>query len=108
TPSGAKPAWLSQKYPEVRRVDWHGRREPHAGRHNHCWSSPVYREKVAAINARLAERYQAHPALGLWHVSNEYSGECYCDLCLASWHRWLEERYGSLQALNEAWWTAFW
>ena len=108
TPSGAKPAWLSQKYPEVRRVDRHGRREPHAGRHNHCWSSPIYREKVAEIDTRLAERYHAHPALGLWHVSNEYSGECYCDLCLASFHRWLEARYGSIEALNEAWWTSFW
>src|SRR5690606_13937680 len=82
--------------------------EPHAGRHNHCWQSPVYREKIAQVNERLAERYGKHPALGMWHISNEFSGECYCDFCLGFWHRYLEAKYGSLAALNEAWWTAFW
>ncbi len=108
TPSGAKPAWLSLKYPQIRRVNRQGLREPHTGRHNHCWSSPTYRQKVRAINCRLAERYHAHPALGMWHISNEYGGECFCDLCLHAWQRWLEQKYGSVDALNAAWWTAFW
>ena len=108
TPSGAKPAWLSQQYPEIRRVGRDRLREPHAGRHNHCWTSPVYRRKVAEINGQLAERYAHHPALGMWHISNEYSGECYCQLCLASFQQWLARRYGDIEALNEAWWTSFW
>jgi beta-galactosidase len=108
TPSGAKPAWLSQKYPEVRRVGRNGLREPHGGRHNHCWSSPIYRAKVTELNERLAQRYAQHPALGMWHISNEYSGECYCELCLTSFRRWLAARYGEIDALNDAWWTAFW
>lgn len=108
TPSGAKPAWLSQQYPEVRRVSRAGQREPTQGRHNHCWTSPIYRQKVAEINARLAERYAAHPALGIWHVSNEYSGECLCELCLQRFHAWLRERYGDIEALNQAFWTSFW
>lgn len=69
TPSGAKPAWMAKKYPEIRRVDREGRREPQQGRHNHCWQSPVYRDKVRAINERLSERYGKHPALGMWHIS---------------------------------------
>jgi beta-galactosidase len=108
TPSGAKPAWMSAKYPEIRRVTKDGLREPHQGRHNHCWTSPTYREKVHAINGRLAERYAGHAALGLWHVSNEYSAACWCDRCLGRWHAWLEEKYGDLASLNEAWWTGFW
>ena len=108
TPSGAKPAWMARQYPETRRVNRQGQREPYEGRHNHCWSSPIYREKVATINRRLAERYAAHPALGMWHLSNEYSGECYCDLCVAAFRAWLERRYGSLSALNDAWWASFW
>lgn len=108
TPSGAKPAWLSARYPEVRRVDRQGRREPHHGRHNHCFTSPVFREKVRAIDERMAQRYHGHPALGMWHISNEFSGECYCDLCVAAWQRWLEARYGTVEALNAAWWSAFW
>lgn len=108
TPSGSKPMWLSEKYPEVRRVDKAGKREPSGWRHNHCLSSPVYREKARAINTRLAQRYQKHPALALWHVSNEYSGECHCQSCRAAFQAWLKERYGTLDALNEAWWSAFW
>jgi beta-galactosidase len=108
TPSGARPAWLSAKYPEVLRVDETRHRNLHGERHNHCLTSPVYREKVTAINTRLAERYRDHPALGVWHISNEYGGECHCPLCQERFRAWLRERYGTLDALNGAWWTAFW
>ena len=108
TPSGSKPAWLSEKYPEIRRVNKDGLREPHKTRHNHCWTSPVYREKVRQINAALAERYTNHPALGMWHISNEYNGSCYCDLCLAEFRQWLQKKYGTLNELNRRWWASFW
>ena len=110
TPSGSKPAWLSAKYPEVCRVNVDGVREPHGIRHNHCRTSPVYREKCVAINTQLATRYMDHPALIVWHVSNEYNGgECWCDLCLAAFRGWLRRRYhDDLDALNHAWWTGFW
>jgi len=113
TPSGAKPAWMSKKYPEIRRVNATDWREPHWHRHNHCWSSPVYREKVRIINTRLAERYSGHPALAMWHVSNELgnddlAGQCHCGLCLGNWRRWLEEKYGTIEKLNRAWWASFW
>jgi beta-galactosidase len=108
TPSGAKPRWMSEKYEEIRRVDEQGRRELHGSRHNHCFTSPVYREKVRTINARLAERYKAHPALAAWHISNEYSGTCYCTLCLSAFRSWLKTRYADLGALNRAYWAAFW
>ncbi len=108
TPSGAKPRWMSEKYEEVRRIDASGQRELHGSRHNHCFSSPVYREKVRIINTRLAGRYRGHPALAGWHVSNEYSGACYCGYCLAAFRAWLKTRYPDLDALNQAYWAAFW
>jgi beta-galactosidase len=108
TPSGARPAWMSQKYPEVLRVNADRTRILHGARHNHCYTSPVYREKTALINRELAERYENHPALLVWHISNEYGGECHCVLCQGAFRMWLKERYGSLDALNQAWWTAFW
>ncbi|MDD5679374.1 MAG: beta-galactosidase [Kiritimatiellae bacterium] len=110
TPSGARPAWMSLKYPEVLRVTSEGRRQFHRERHNHCRTSPVYREKCRRINTKLAERYKDHPALLAWHISNEINGdECHCDLCLAAFRRWLREKYANdLGRLNRAWWTRFW
>ncbi len=108
TPSGARPAWMSQKHPEVLRVGADRIRILHSGRHNHCFTSPVYREKVRRINTLLAERYKNHPALAVWHLSNEYNGACHCALCQDAFRSWLKQRYSSLDALNQAWWTAFW
>lgn len=108
TPSGARPAWMSRKYPEVLRVNEFRLRNVHGERHNHCLSSPVYREKTRAINEQLARRYKDHPALAVWHISNEYSGECHCPLCQAEFRTYLKNRYKTLDALNEAWWAAFW
>ncbi len=108
TPSGARPAWMAQKYPEVLRVDDRFQRRHFGGRHNHCPSSPVYREKVRAIDTALAERYAKHPGVILWHISNEFSGDCYCPLCQEKWRAWLREKYGTLEALNDRWWTGFW
>jgi len=107
-PSGAKPAWMSQKYEEIRRVDENRQRDLHGKRHNHCMTSPIYRQKVLEMNTRLAERYKDHPALIAWHISNEYGGQCHCELCQAEFRKWLQARYGSLENLNHAWWTSFW
>jgi beta-galactosidase len=108
TPSGGKPRWLGEAYPEVRRMDQRGHREPQVGRHNHCLTSPVYREKVFAINTELARRYGRHPSLVAWHISNEYGGHCHCPLCMAAFQDWLKARYGDLDTLNRAWWSHFW
>lgn len=108
TPSGGKPNWLALGYPEVRRVTAEGHREPQMGRHNHCLTSPVYREKVGTINSQLAARYGRHPALVLWHISNEFGGHCHCPHCWEAFREWLKVRYQTLDALNDAWWSRFW
>ncbi|WP_138755407.1 beta-galactosidase [Paenibacillus sinopodophylli] len=108
TPSGARPIWMSQKYPEVLRVAPNGIRNLHGARHNHCFSSPVYREKVTIMNTKLAERYSDHPAVIGWHISNEYGGECHCNYCEDAFRGWLENKYKTIDALNDAWWTTFW
>ncbi|MFS8501063.1 MAG: beta-galactosidase [Caldicoprobacter sp.] len=109
TPSGARPAWLAQKYPEVLRVLPNRQRILFGARHNHCYTSPVYREKTRLINQKLAERYKDHPALLAWHVSNEYGGECHCELCQQAFREWLKKKYDNdLDKLNRAWWTSFW
>ncbi|MBR4866824.1 MAG: beta-galactosidase, partial [Clostridia bacterium] len=108
TPSAARPAWMAEKYPEVLRVNSDNRRILFSARHNHCYSSPIYREKVRQMNTALATRYSHHPAVILWHVSNEYGGACYCDLCKENFRNWLKKKYGTLENLNHAWWSYFW
>jgi beta-galactosidase len=110
TPSGSKPAWMSRAYPEVCRVNADGKRMQHGGRHNHCRTSPVYREKCQIINRKLAERYKDHPALLVWHASNEYNGgDCHCELCHSAFQEWLKARYDNdIYKLNHAYWSSFW
>ncbi|WP_337592585.1 beta-galactosidase [Ruminococcus sp.] len=108
TPSGARPQWLAQKYPEVLRVRPDGLRNFYGHRQNHCYTSPLYREKVTQIDTRLAEHYANHPAMILWHISNEFGGECHCELCQAAFREWVQKKYGTLDKLNHAWWANFW
>lgn len=109
TPSGARPRWLAEKYPEVLRVGPDGVREHFRARHNHCFTSPAYREKVGQMNRQLARRYGNHPAVVAWHISNEYGGECRCPLCANAFRDYLRGKFGNdISKLNRAWWTTFW
>ncbi len=109
TPSGARPKWLADQYPEVLRVRADRHRNLFGERHNHCYTSPVYREKVRLIDKALAEQFASHPAVICWHISNEYGGECHCPLCQEAFRGWLKKRYeGDIGRLNKSWWTAFW
>ena len=109
TPSGAMPIWLAQKYPEVRRMSEDGIRNRFGNRHNNCYSSTVYREKVKIINKKLAERYANHPAVLMWHISNEYNVEdCHCPLCRENFKKWLKDKYKTIDNLNNKWWNGFW
>ena len=108
TSTGAHPAWMAKKYPDVLRVDYNGRKRKFGGRHNSCPNSPTYRKYSEMIAAKLAEHYKDHPMLSAWHISNEYGGYCYCDQCERGFREWLEERYGTIEKLNAAWNTSFW
>lgn len=109
TPSGARPAWLDAAYPEAMRVDNRGLRNHHGIRHNHCMTSPKFREKVAIIDRKLAERLGSHPGVILYHISNELGGECYCPLCTRKFQEYLAEKFDNdIEKLNKAWWTSFW
>ncbi len=81
TPTAAPPAWFSHQHPASLRTDAQGRRHRHGNRVNYCPNSPAYHSACAEVAGRLAERYKEHPALALWHVSNEYGGVCYCETC---------------------------
>ena len=109
TPTGGRPRWLAKKYPEVLRVGSDGVKRVYSHRHNHCYTSPIMREKMRIVDEKLAERYGNHPAVIAWHLSNEYGGECYCPLCIKAFQEYVRELCGgSLDELNRRYYTAVW
>jgi len=111
TPTAAPPPWLTTRYPDVLPVDERGARYTHGSRQHFCICNPAYRRLALRIVERVAAELGDHEALRMWHAHNEYACHvpyCYCDHHARSFRSWLERRYGSVQALNEAWGSAFW
>jgi len=111
TPTAAPPAWLHSEHPEILPRDNNLVTQFSGARLGWCPSSPIFREKSLKIVAELAGRYAQHPAVALWHVSNELgggNGRCYCDVSAEAFRHWLERKYHTIDELNRAWGTAFW
>jgi beta-galactosidase len=112
TPSPTPPIWLTQKHPDVLMVDVNGRRMQHGSREQACWSSATYRQYVEKIDTELAKRFGQNTNVWGWQLDNELShydkGFCYCDSCTARFRAWLKQKYGTIEALNRAWGSAFW
>jgi beta-galactosidase len=111
TATATPPPWFSAAFPQTLPVDRDGHTLWPGSRQAWCPSNETYREHALARTTALATRYHEHPALAMWHVSNEYACHnlpCYCDTCAGAFRRWLRRRYAELDALNEAWGTAFW
>ncbi|WP_232549186.1 beta-galactosidase [Propioniciclava soli] len=111
TATASPPPWLTATHPEILPVTREGVVLHQGGRQSYRISSPVYREYATAMTRRMAERYGSHPALALWHVDNEIGCHIPDDFspdATEAFRGWLQRRYGTLEALNEAWGTAFW
>ena len=111
TATATPPAWLVREHPEVLPWNVDGVRLEFGSRQAYCPSSPIFREAALRLTRALAERYGAHPALALWHVSNEYGdhvSRCWCPESARHFRRWLRDRYETIDGLNEAWGTSCW
>lgn len=108
TPTASPPPWFTLAHPEALTVTADGTRLTHGSRDTYCLAAPAYRRAAGRIAGALAERYGDHPAVCMWHVHNEYATVCHCDQAAAAFRVWLRRRYGTLDALNDAWGTAFW
>jgi beta-galactosidase len=112
TPTAAPPLWLSLERPSILLTHQDGRRAQHGSRRHVCMTSEAYRWEAARVVGALLDRYANHPAVVAWQVDNEPgnhdSARCWCDECQAAFSVWLEQRFGTIEALNQAWGTAFW
>lgn len=108
TPTVTPPIWYSHGHPERMHVDARGVTMGHGARQHACLNHPEFRVRTEAIVEALARQFGQHPALVLWQLDNEFKSqatECHCATCRGLWHHWLGRRYGSIEALNEAWGT---
>ena len=108
TSTGAHPAWMARKYPDILRTEFNGMKRKFGGRHNSCPNSPTFQKYSVRLAEKLAEHYKDVPEIVAWHVSNEYGGACYCENCEKAFRVWLRKKYGTLEKLNHAWNTNFW
>lgn len=111
TPTAAPPPWLLHAEPAITPIDGLGRPRHPGTRLGWCPSNPVFRQHAVRIADEIASRYSSHPAVKMWHVSNELGGgnaRCYCDISAQAFRHWLQERYGTVEKLNDVWGTAFW
>ncbi len=103
TATAAMPAWMFKKYPDVARVDYQGRRHVFGQRHNFCSNSKNYQVLASKLVEKIVSRYYKNPHIKVWHVNNEYGGNCYCDNCQNTFRDWLKYKYKNLETLNKAW-----
>jgi len=108
TPTAAPPAWLTQKYPEVLRVDENGARAGHGGRRHFSFASARYRDFCRQIATELAKRYGHDPAVVGWQIDNEVGPPSFDEESVAAWHAFLQKRYGTVDELNRRWTTEYW
>jgi len=111
TATASPPPWLAKLHPETLPVNADGVRLSPGSRRHYCPHSDAYHEHAIRFVQKLAERYCNHPALAMWHIDNEYGchvSECFCDASAAAFRTWLQHRYSTLDALNDAWGTTFW
>lgn len=111
TPTATPPIWISHSHPERMHREPDGRIMEHGSRQHACTNHPYFRERAARIVEAQARTFGRFPGVIAWQIDNElksHVAECYCGTCRGLWHEWLEERYGTVSNLNEAWGTAVW
>lgn len=112
TPTEAPPPWLTVKYPHVLPVGPDGLRFSPGGRRHYCVNQPTFQECSDRITRAMGERFGDNPDVYAWQLDNEAACHnalnCYCEQCAEAFRGWLEDKYGNIDALNEAWFSSFW
>ena len=112
TPSCTPPAWLVERYPETLFVDPKGKATTHGGRRHMCPNSPVYRELCERVVTKMAEEFGRDDRIIGWQIDNEVyphdARACCCPTCVRKFQDSMRERFGTIEALNEAWCTNLW
>lgn len=111
TPTATPPRWLSVMYPDVTTEDSNGRKASHGGRRHCCSNNPHYQEYSARIVEKMGQEFGQHPAIIGWQIDNEiyaHGDGCFCEHCIEKFHKYLQEKYGTIENLNANWNLSLW
>ncbi|HXQ80259.1 MAG TPA: beta-galactosidase [Opitutaceae bacterium] len=111
TPTATPPVWLSYGHPERSFVDSEGRVMIHGARQHMSYENEAVRSACWRIVEAEARALGRHPAVVAWQIDNElkcHVGEDYSASAVDDWHKWLAQRYGTIDRLNSAWGTQIW
>ncbi len=109
--TASPPMWMTQAHPEILWVDYRGDVCQPGARQHWRATSPVFLDYALKLCRVMAEHYKDNPYVVAWHVSNEYGCHNrfdYSEDAARAFRTWCEKRYGTIDAVNEAWGTAFW
>ncbi|MEE1296251.1 MAG: beta-galactosidase [Bifidobacterium sp.] len=111
TATASAPMWLYEAHPEILPQDRFGHTVNPGSRQSWSPCSPVFREYALTMCRTLARRYGGNPTVTSWHAGNEYGWNNrfdYSDAALEAFRDWCRRKYGTVEALNDAWCTDFW
>jgi len=108
TPTASPPVWLMAKQEDLFLVEQNGVRQSYGLRREYCPSHPLYRHHTELIVNQMADHFKDTPAVIGWQIDNEFGDRCFCSICRAEFHKWLQKRYDTLEKVNKTWGTIFW
>ncbi|MCS6775579.1 MAG: beta-galactosidase [Chloroherpetonaceae bacterium] len=108
TPTAAPPAWLTHHHPDTLAIEPDGRPAQHGNRCHYSPTSPTYHKYVRRIVEHMARRFGQDPRVIGWQIDNEYNRIDYSENTHRQFQHYLKEQYGSIEALNAHWHTAYW
>lgn len=112
TPTATPPRWMLEKHPDMLAVDAQGQPRKFGSRRHYCFSHQGYIQECTRIARIMGERYGSNPHVAAWQIDNEYGCHdttiSYSQAALRAFQQWLEDQYGSIDALNTAWGNVFW
>ncbi len=110
TPSRTPPPWVFSRYPGVRNVDADGKLWNYGGRYTIGLSHSEFIQLSQRIDRTVIEHFSGSDAIVGWQIDNEIgmNNDCYCERCRRRFHHYLEQKYGAIEALHEAWGEHFW
>lgn len=114
------PDWVGRQFPDAHYVAIDGYVMKPEAAPGYCRDHPEVRAAELRFFRRLAERAARSPAFAGWdlwsepHVINWAAATfltnaefCFCPHTVSRYRRWLQARYGTLEALNRAWYRRY-